>query len=57
MEFAAGSIIPVQINGIHDLNVTRLLLAEKVTHSFEADDHTMSIEVKSFQQLGGMQIV
>lgn len=53
----AGSIIPVQINGIHDLDVTRLLLAEKVTHSFEADDHTMSIEVKSFQQLGGMQIV
>lgn len=53
----AGSIIPVQINGIHDLNVTRLLLAEKVTHSFETDDHTMSIEVKSFQQLGGMQIV
>lgn len=52
----AGSIIPVQIKGIHDLDVTRLLLAEKVTHSFEADDHTMSIEVKSFQQLGGMQI-
>ena len=53
----AGSIIPVQITGIHDLSVTRLLLAEKVTHTFEEGDHTMSIEVKSFEQLGGVSVV
>ncbi len=53
----AGSIIPVQITGIHDLSATRLLLAEKVTHTFEEGDHTMSIEVKSFEQLGGVSIV
>ncbi len=53
----AGSIVAVRIGAIDDLSVTRLLLVEKVTHSFESDDHTMSIEVKSFQQLGGVSIV
>lgn len=53
----AGSIVAVRIGAIEDLEHTRLLLAEKVTHSFEADDHTMEIEVKSFQQLGGAGIV
>lgn len=53
----AGTIIPVRIGNIEDLQVSRLLIAEKVTHSFESDVHTMSIEVKDFQQLGGMSIV
>lgn len=52
-EIRAGSIIPVCIEGIGELSPVRLLLAEKVTHKFEADDHTMTIEVKSFEQLGG----
>ena len=52
----AGMIIPVCFGDINDLSVSRLLLAEKVTHTFEADDHTMSIEVKDFGQLGGVSI-
>ena len=52
----AGMIIPVRFGDINDLSVSRLLLAEKVTHTFEADDHTMSIEVKDFGQLGGVSI-
>lgn len=50
----AGMIIPVRFGDINDLSASRLLLAEKVTHTFEADDHTMSIEVKDFGQLGGV---
>lgn len=53
----AGSIIPVRIRNIKELSSTRLLLAEKVTHSFKGGGHTMSIEVKSFDQLGGEIIV
>lgn len=53
----AGSIIPVRIGDIGDLSATRLLLAEKVTHKFDGDCHTMSIEVKSFEQLGGAGVV
>ncbi len=53
----AGSIIPIRIGAIEDLSMSRLLLAEKVTHHFEGDDHTMTIEVKSFEQLGGGSIV
>lgn len=53
----AGSIVPVRIGTIEDLSVSRLLLTEKVTHSFDGDAHTMSIEVKSFEQLGGVSIV
>ncbi len=52
-----GSIVPVNLGNIEELSVSRLLLAEKVTHKFEADVHTMKIEVKNFQQLGGMSIV
>lgn len=52
-----GSIVPVKISKIDDLSASRLLLAEKVTHKFETDVHTMKIEVKNFQQLGGMNIV
>lgn len=53
----AGTILPIRIGNIVDLQVSRLLLAEKVTHNFENDVHTMSVEVKDFQQLGGMSIV
>lgn len=56
-EIRAGSIVPIRIDAVTDLATTRLLLAEKVTHSFEGSEHTMSIEVKSFQQLGGVSIV
>lgn len=53
----AGMAVPVSIGAVHDLSPMRLLLAEKVTHKFEGDVHTMSIEVKDFQQLGGVSIV
>lgn len=49
----AGNIIPVRIAGIEDLTGNRLLLAEKVTHKYEGEAHTMSIDVKNFEQLGG----
>ena len=50
----AGSIIPVLIRDIEALTINRVLLCEKVTHSYEGSDyHAMSIEVKSFAQLGG----
>ena len=49
----AGMIIPVQIGDVDSLSISRLLITEKVTHKFEADDHTMSIEVKNFEQFGG----
>lgn len=53
----AGSVLPVRIGAVTELSVTRLLLAEKVTHTFEGEDHTMKIEVRSFDQLGGAGIV
>lgn len=56
-EIRAGSIVPVRIGDMGELSATRLLLAEKVTHNFETDVHTMSIEIKSFEQLGGMKVV
>lgn len=56
-EIRAGTIVPVRISLIEDLSMVRLLLAEKVTHHFEENDHTMSIEVKNFQSFGGMSIV
>lgn len=49
----AGMIIPIRISVIDALSVQRLLIAESVTHNFEAGDHTMSIEVKNFEQFGG----
>ena len=52
----AGAIVPVRIGAVEDLSVSRLLLAEKVTHKFESGGHTMSIEVKDFVQLGGIEI-
>ena len=53
----AGMIVPVRISAVDSLSVSRLLLAEKVTHSFDGDDHTMSIDVKNFENLGGDLLV
>lgn len=53
----AGMIIPVKIGAINELSMVRLMLAEKVTHTFDDGGHTMSIEVKDFSQLGGMSVV
>lgn len=53
----AGMIIPVKLGTIKELSAVRLMLTEKVTHTFEDGGHTMSIEVKDFSQLGGMSVV
>ena len=52
----AGMIAPVQLGMADSLSVSRLLLAEKVDHSIEDGQHTMTIEVEDFQQLGGVTI-
>ena len=57
VELRAGMIVPVQLGDIEDLASTRLLLCEKVTHKWSGEDHTMQFEVKSFDQLGGINIV
>lgn len=49
----AGMIVPIRIKEIGDLKKTALLLTEKVTHTFQGDSHTMSIEVKDFRNLKG----
>lgn len=49
-------IVPVQLGMVDSLSVSRLLLAEKVDHSIEDGQHTMTIEVEDFQQLGGVTV-
>lgn len=49
----AGSIIPVLIRDIKDLSFNRVLLVEKASHRYEGTYHSMSLDVKSFSQLGG----
>lgn len=50
----AGTILPVLVQDVADLSYNRILLAEKVTHSYEGSGyHTMSIDFKNFEQLGG----
>ena len=56
-EIRAGMLLPVKVGDIEDLATSRLLLAEKVTQKWEGEDHTMQIEVKSFEQLGGVSII
>lgn len=56
-DIRAGFILPVNISTVKDLSVSRLLLCEKVTHSFENGVHTTDITVKDFQQIGGASIV
>jgi hypothetical protein len=47
-------VIPVLIRDIEELSFNRVLLVEKCTHTYEGSNyHTMSLEVKSFEQLGG----
>lgn len=49
----AGNIVPVRIAQVEALSMNRLLLAEKVQHSYDGNAHTMSIDVKNFEQIGG----
>lgn len=54
----AGVILPVLINAIESLSFNRVLLAEKVTHTYEGSGfHKMKIDVKNFEQLGGAAVV
>lgn len=48
----AGMIIPIRVQAVGSLSTTRLLICEKVTHTIEADAHTMKIEVRDFSNLG-----
>ena len=52
-ELRAGMVVPIRIKNIGDLQKVTLLITEKVTHTFEGGDHTMSIEVKDFKNLKG----
>lgn len=52
-ELRAGMVVPIRIKNIGDLQKVALLITEKVTHTFEGGDHTMSIEVKNFKNLKG----
>ena len=54
----AGVILPVLINAVESLSFNRILLAEKVTHTYEGSGyHKMKIDVKNFEQLGGASVV
>jgi hypothetical protein len=54
----AGMILPVLINAVESLSFNRVLLAEKVTHTYEGSSyHKMKIDVKNFEQLGGSSLV
>lgn len=54
----AGVILPVLINAVESLSFNRILLAEKVTHTYEGSGyHKMKIDVKNFEQLGGAAVV
>lgn len=48
----AGNIVPVRIAEVEELSMNRLLLAEKVVHTYRGQAHEMSIDVKNFEQLG-----
>ena len=41
------------VSVVAELSANRILLAEKVSHKYEGNAHTMDIEVKNFEQLGG----
>lgn len=50
----AGNVVPIRISQVETLSQNRLLIAEKVTHKYSGSNvHTMSIDVKNFEQLGG----
>jgi hypothetical protein len=48
----AGWIIPVRLDDVEDVDVTRFFLAEKVTHKLSGNTHIMNIDVKDFNKLG-----
>ena len=52
-ELRAGWIIPVRIDTIDATNKTRFFLTESVSHKLTGNSHTMDIEVKNFNDLGG----
>lgn len=49
----AGMMLPVLVRSVQVLSVNRILMAEKVTHSWDGQLHKMTVEVKNFDQLGG----
>ena len=49
----AGMMLPVLVRSVQVLSVNRILMAEKVTHSWDGELHKMTVEVKNFDQLGG----
>jgi len=53
-ELRAGWIIPVRINEIAATNTTRMFLTEKISHKISGNNHTMEIEVRNFNDLGGV---
>lgn len=53
-ELRAGWVIPVRIDTIDATNTTRFFLTESVTHKLTGNSHTMDIEVKNFNDLGGV---
>ena len=52
-QIRAGWIIPVQISSIDVTRTQRFFLAEKVSHKLKGNTHTMDIEVKNVNDLGG----
>ena len=52
-ELRAGWISPVRIDTIAAANVTRLVLTERISHKWTGNSHTMEIEVRNFNDLGG----
>lgn len=52
-ELRAGWIIPVRIDTIAATNTTRLFLTERISHKLTGNSHTMEIEVRNFNDLGG----
>lgn len=51
----AGNIVPVRIYEVETLSQNRLLLAEKVVHEYKGEAHTMKVDVRNFEQLGGSE--
>ena len=53
-ELRAGWIIPVRINEIAATNTTRMFLTERISHKITGNSHTMEIEVRNLNDLGGI---
>lgn len=50
-ELRAGWVIPVRISEIDVAQKQRFFLAEKITHHFKGNTHTMDIEIKNFNEV------